>query len=226
MRRFPSSLTRTPALLVAAVALLAASAGLAIAASSGGPVIRACANKKTGALRLAGKCRRSERRVTWNQTGPQGPRGPRGISGSRGFTGATGAPGGTGPQGKEGPQGPGAISFDTGIPDNQEALQTLAGPADGIAAQAICLGSKKEIYIQVAIGHGNTLQASGTGAAGGPEVQAIDSTGGFAVTKQSSSTVDLDVVAPGRTIGKTVRVDLHGEFAEPSCRLWGIVIPS
>jgi hypothetical protein len=81
---------------IAVVALIAACSGLAAAATSSSPVIRACANKRTGALRLASKCRRSERSISWNKPGAQGP---------RGLTGATGATGGAG---QAGPQGPGA----------------------------------------------------------------------------------------------------------------------
>jgi hypothetical protein len=78
---------------VALVALLVASTGWAIAATSQSPVIRACANKKTGALRLASKCRRSERRVSWNVQGPAGLRGPAGRPGTNGANGARGANG-------------------------------------------------------------------------------------------------------------------------------------
>jgi hypothetical protein len=90
-------LAGSPALAFALLALVAASSGLAVAAtSSSGPVIRACAKKKGGALRLASKCRRSERAVSWSQAGP------RGLQGLRGLTGAAGAAGATGPQGGAG----------------------------------------------------------------------------------------------------------------------------
>ena len=45
----------SPAMAVALVALVAASSGFAWAATASGPVIRACADKKSGALRLAAK---------------------------------------------------------------------------------------------------------------------------------------------------------------------------
>jgi hypothetical protein len=103
MRRVLSSLLPSPAFALAIVLLVAVSGGLAIAATSpGGSVIGACANKKTGALRLAGKCRRNERSIHWNQIGPHGPSGPAGP------TGANGTPGGAGQTGLTGPQGPGA----------------------------------------------------------------------------------------------------------------------
>jgi len=92
MRHRLSLLVPSPTMAVAVAAVLVASAGLAVAATSTSvPVIRACANRRTGALRLAGRCHRNERSVSWNQTGPQGPGGP------------TGAGGATGQQGNPGP---------------------------------------------------------------------------------------------------------------------------
>ncbi|HEX4187366.1 MAG TPA: hypothetical protein VHY83_05650 [Solirubrobacteraceae bacterium] len=204
-----------------ALALLvgvAATGGIALAASSGGPVIRACANKKTGALRVAAKCKRNERHVNWNQFGPSGERGPRGFTGIKGLPGAAGVAGGTGPQG---PAGPGANSFDMTFAEET----TLTAPLNGIVATAFCNAAKKEVTVSVQTASGkNNLQASGT-AAEGTTLTALDSVGGFAVNKHSPFTADLDVVAADSTIGKTVRVDIHGEFAEPVCRVWGIAIP-
>ena len=96
MRRVLLSLKPSPALAVALAALLAASTGWAVAATSTSPVIRACANKKTGALRLATKCRKSERSLSWNKEGLPGHQGPTGTVGAVGATGAAGAKGETG----------------------------------------------------------------------------------------------------------------------------------
>jgi hypothetical protein len=93
MRRVLLSLKPSPALAVALAALLAASTGWAVAATSTSPVIRACANKKTGALRLASKCRRNERRVNWNVHGPVGLQGLRGTAGQSGLQGPKGETG-------------------------------------------------------------------------------------------------------------------------------------
>ena len=91
---------RIPFIAVAATVLLAVGAGWAIAASTtSSATLRACASKKTGALRLAARCKSSERRVTWNTVGPRGLRGLQGIQGTKGDTGATGAKGDTGPPG-------------------------------------------------------------------------------------------------------------------------------
>lgn len=79
---------------VAVVGTLIGAGGLAFAASGGG-VIKACASRKSGALRLANNCKKKqERAVSWSAQGPQGLRGP---------TGATGGTGAPGPQGPPGP---------------------------------------------------------------------------------------------------------------------------
>ena len=62
--------------VVAAALLLAGGAGYA-AVKGGGPVIKACAKKQAGQLRLDTGlgCLPSEHAVQWNQAGPQGPPG-------------------------------------------------------------------------------------------------------------------------------------------------------
>lgn len=54
--------------------------------ASGGSTITACANKSTGALRLLskGSCKKTERKVAWNQQGVQGVQGPQGVQGMPG----------------------------------------------------------------------------------------------------------------------------------------------
>ena len=71
---------------VAAIATAVAGGGIAIAATSGSTV-KACANKKSGALRLASKCQKSEKKVTWNTRGPQGDQGEQGTAGATGAAG-------------------------------------------------------------------------------------------------------------------------------------------
>jgi hypothetical protein len=79
-------------LVVAVVVALATGGGWAIATSKNAK-IKACANKKTGALRIAKRCKRKrERRVSWNKAGPQGQRGQQGQQGVPGP--ASGAAGG------------------------------------------------------------------------------------------------------------------------------------
>jgi hypothetical protein len=100
MKRGLSTRARLPLLAGTAACLLAVGAGWAIAASTASnATLRACASKKTGVLRLASRCKSSERRVTWNTVGPRGLRGLQGIQGAKGDTGAAGAAGTTGPPG-------------------------------------------------------------------------------------------------------------------------------
>jgi Collagen triple helix repeat (20 copies) len=81
-------------------------------------VIQACADIKTGALRIAGSaedCTHKEISIQWNQTGPQGltgpvgPAGPLGPQGLQGIPGPAGPAGPAGAQGIQGPAGVGAI---------------------------------------------------------------------------------------------------------------------
>jgi hypothetical protein len=129
MHRIPSSLTPSPAMAVALAALLAASGGLAMAATSSSPVIRACVSKKTGALRVANKCRHGERSISWNQRGPEGPVG-------KGTPGATGSPGIPGASGATGPAGVSATSL-WAVVDKTGAL--LRG-SHAVSARAVAAG--------------------------------------------------------------------------------------
>jgi len=87
----------TYANVASTVALLVALGGgtYAIAATSA-PPLHACAKRKGGALRLASKCRKSERAVTLAQVGPVGPQGPAGPGGAAGSAGSKGAAGNNG----------------------------------------------------------------------------------------------------------------------------------
>jgi hypothetical protein len=53
-------------------------------------VLHGCASKKTGALRLAAKCKKSEKVVSWNAQGPTGVIGQRGAPGAPGSQGPAG----------------------------------------------------------------------------------------------------------------------------------------
>jgi hypothetical protein len=64
-----------------------------------GGIIHACYRKHGGGLRVidrskrgfAGKCRKSEKSLSWNQKGPSGPPGPQGVQGIPGPQGPAGA---------------------------------------------------------------------------------------------------------------------------------------
>ncbi len=84
------SLRARTATLLGLVAL-----GVALCASTAGAAsIYACVSKHSGSARFVGaksKCKKSERRVSWNTTGPAGPRGPGGAAGASGAGGANGS---------------------------------------------------------------------------------------------------------------------------------------
>jgi len=60
--------------------------------ASGDANIKACANKKTGVMRYIakGKCKKTEKALSWSQMGPQGIAGNAGTNGSKGDAGANG----------------------------------------------------------------------------------------------------------------------------------------
>jgi hypothetical protein len=93
------------AAVLATALLLCGLCGYAIAQSTTSATtktLKACAKKKGGALRLASKCKKSERRVTWSAKGPQGTAGARGAVGPAGAAGANGSNGTNGTNGANG----------------------------------------------------------------------------------------------------------------------------
>jgi hypothetical protein len=98
-----------------AVALLAGFVGSVIGMSvntasvaeevAQGEVLTVCINKKTGAIKVANKCSKVERKTTLGGVGPQGVQGEKGDTGETGAVGATGATGATGLQGATGATG-------------------------------------------------------------------------------------------------------------------------
>jgi hypothetical protein len=67
-----------------------------------GEVLTVCINKKTGAIKVANRCSKEERKTVLGGVGPQGAQGEKGESG---LTGATGAQGPQGPTGSKGLDG-------------------------------------------------------------------------------------------------------------------------
>lgn len=84
---------RLTAGIVIGVAMAAVMLGaVQIAGAAGDSEIRACANKKTGSIRLLtrGVCsKKSETRLSWNKQGPQGVQGAKGETGQVGVTGSS-----------------------------------------------------------------------------------------------------------------------------------------
>jgi hypothetical protein len=133
------------AVLIAAVAVPGfALASVRPAATTG--TIHGCANKKTGALRVATSCSSAERAVVWSIQGPRGatgatgkagangatgPVGPAGVAGDPGANGATGPQGSPGPSGSPGPAGSPGPSGPSG-PSGVVGLRVVNGDATDI----------------------------------------------------------------------------------------------
>src|SRR5215469_11686258 len=89
------------------IAAVVGGAGLALASipDSNTGVITGCYQMLEGQLRVidaqaGATCGPSEKKLTWNHTGPQGPAGPAGAQGPQGPAGPAGS---VGPQGPRGP---------------------------------------------------------------------------------------------------------------------------
>jgi hypothetical protein len=223
MRHRLSLFIPSPAMAVVLVVLMAACSGLALAATSSSPVIKACANKRSGALRIAHKCRHNERRVSWNIQGPQGSRGFTGPKGIKGATGATGATGGTGPQGKQGVQGPGASSFATTLAPGTSGA-TLA-IVNGLTVKGTCTSTTVELLIEAASSTDNIALSGTAFNGGGGAVHQVDEKSPGAKSVSGTGFADFDGIGRDSTLnGEFARMDLHGASGT-TCEFWGMTIP-
>lgn len=214
MRRIPSVLVRSPATAISIVALLAGTGGWALAATNqGSSVIRACADKKNGSLRLAGRCRRGERSVSWAKEGRPGAPGPPGAPG------ASGSRGEAGPGGEPGPRGPGATYFSTTVSQTGE-IGTLATLDNGLTLTGQCNPGLVGIHL-LASGSG---QVSGTAFING-ELLRSDSPNFTATGSADKESTDIDVIARGTPTASFARIDVHGQVGSP-CTFWGMITPS
>jgi hypothetical protein len=235
MRPVQSFGKRAPLIGATIAALLLLAGGLSLAmALSAGPVIRACANKKSGALRVAKRCRRNERRISWDQLGPQGPRGhtgQRGTTGARGATGASGATGQPGTGGPQGPAGPGAKSFSVTMPAESGEATLATDGASGVVVKGLCASTSANLILTTASG-ASSLQASGSVAnAADPTVKRVDIDGsGSQLSAESAAGGDGDIDAIARSATSPVFahfiLHVHLEAERGPCLVWGVVTPS
>jgi len=79
----------SPAMVIAIIALIAATTGSAVAASS----LITSAKIKNGTIKLADISKSTQNALKKGKTGPQGPKGDKGDTGAAGAAGAPGAPG-------------------------------------------------------------------------------------------------------------------------------------
>jgi len=160
---------RSPALVVAAVAVIAVGGAAFASIPESGGVVHACYQKKGGVLRVvdtakhgfAGKCRASETRLSWSQKGPQG------LPGSQGIQGVTGPQGAKGDQGAPGPF-PGVLPRGLTIRGTYYETGVLDGTHVGVASEGISFGftlasapTAQVIYF----GESPTAQCPGSAAA-------------------------------------------------------------
>ena len=140
-------------LVLGCVGLSLGLAASAVAAQGGDPtIIHACIprerERESGPARIVGPndtCRRNERSVYWNVTGPAGPpgpagpvgpAGPQGPAGPTGPTGLTGAPGLAGPAGPQGPAGPAGPA---GLAVSAGPAFPITCPPDSVLAGTACI---------------------------------------------------------------------------------------
>ncbi len=134
-------------LAIGGIALVAF--GLTVAnAATDEPVIKACVEPGSALLRsvdLGDSCRKNERPLTWNVSGPQGDPGPSGLPGP------SGAPGPSGPPGIQGPPGLSGVELVRG--EAKKLPTGVFGP--NVTVTAACPTGK------VALSGGATLNLSG-----------------------------------------------------------------
>jgi hypothetical protein len=200
---------------IAAAACAAIVVAPASAASSGSTV-KACANKKTGALRLVvGKkgCSKRERRVSLSSIGPGGPKGD---PGSQGAAGA---------QGPVGPQGPGAKAF-TQVTAQDGTQHRLFDTGDQTVSGYCAAGVVEVIVAGTAHGSNpNPLDVSGFGTSGST-VTPHQSTGIASTYETNASNVSLDVLLRSEDTGKISWLKVFGQQRASDCRFWGMWIPT
>lgn len=152
---------RPAAIAVSCLGVAAVAGGGWALAAPGGGVIHACANKKTGALRLARTCKNSETVVAWNVRGPAGVPGGSGPQGPTGAPGPRGNAGVSGPQGVPGPTAAGFASTDGPVsiisPDFVDVLSLGAPSGPGTTATGkLNLGFNARLIIDANATYANT----------------------------------------------------------------------
>jgi hypothetical protein len=198
---------RPLAVVIGAVGLFAAAVGVAFAATGGGSV-HACANKNNGALRLAARCKGSEKGVSWSIMGPQGPQG---VQGSQGAQGAQGAQGSQGAQGAQGVQGAPGTPGQRGPSDafteywSDVSVPTSAVPPFNLGAVSLPAGNFM-VFGRTSVVNGTNAARAVTCGLGTP---GIDNSGGTNNAADLAHLQDLPVGAE-QTITLLGPVDLSG----------------
>jgi hypothetical protein len=129
----------------AAISLLAA---FATASQAGAATLFACVKKEGGSTRIVSrstKCSKSERKVSWNTSGPAGKNGANGANGTNGTNGATGKNGSNGNNGSNGSVG-GLYAFNDGpVALASVATEQTVGTLANIPAGKYLFNAKAEV---------------------------------------------------------------------------------
>jgi hypothetical protein len=168
--------------LVVAVALVAGlvAGGVAVAAiPDGDGVIHSCARNRDGRLRVIDPdedetCRKSEKALDFNQSGPVGPAGAAGGTGARG---AAGRQGSTGPAGPAGATGATGVAGAPGAPGPTGPT----GPPHSTAYAYVYSTGFQVVPIETDVVFDTAGVLNGVTFAAGPAVT-IDSSGDYKVT--------------------------------------------
>jgi hypothetical protein len=162
----------------------------AVHAATTAKSVHACELRRTGALRIANKCKRTEQVVIWAQTGP---RGQPGAPGPRGESGAPGTPGTPGTPGKDGT----ATATPSDVYSNS-SMDTSSRPVVTEGTADVVIGS-----VTVPVGsYSVTATASFYGTVVDPNLVcrlSAPQTGG-GVHYSTESVADVTVPLPGRGI--------------------------
>ena len=188
--------------VAATVAVFLGAGAAAWASTASNPTIHACYKRHGGALRIAGRCKRGEKAISWNQLGPAGPRGATGKTGAAGKNGVAGK---TGPEGKPGtPAAAGLVRAYATITPGKVAIEpaTIRPGSHGVVravaidTSSTCVSLEPSINVAetspVAISHMENVSLS----AGGGEC------------------------SEGGTLGIRVK-----EFPSPSTETFSLVVP-
>jgi hypothetical protein len=203
-----------------ALVLAIGGGGYALAASSGGGVLRACVGPDgTLRLRQGRHCRGRQPLVAWNQQGKRGPRGPKGAKGIQGVHGI------------RGPRGPGALSFDGQFPADVQShvITTINGATVSISCGNSPLGGGH--IIQLVIGPSDSshhFYGFGTKAQDGTLAEATPTmSGDNSLFSAGTDVIQLDVVAESPRQGEASAFTSFDFSAVRGtmCNFHGLIIP-
>jgi hypothetical protein len=189
---------RLVTLAIAATALSTVATGAYAVGVTTKPPIKACASKSTGSLRLLtkGKCRSTEKAVSWSATGPIGKTGAAGTAGAIGPAGAAGSTGTTGVTGATGP----SDGYQDGQP-NGVGLRAGNGSSLGyVLVDSIALPAGSDLITASTL-----VTAIGTGG--------VMSCALFLPGMQQNPQV---TVAPGSSTGQMLSLQAASAFATPT----------